>query len=345
MVVKKLNNPDKSIGNEIREKLLEKAKDNDDGFYFRNAGGELKTLDLKNARNQITKVELNNLMTHFRWATTGKVSKDNVHGWTIGDWLFMHNGTVSNYAEDYTTKYKQEHTDSYLFFKDLSLFLSMVNPKKDEQVAEAIQSSLDDSDFYGRAVLYNKTTDKMYLFGDFHIYTLADSYLVISSQILDFEQKTEYDVHGINIGFTQDKVVGEATVDGIGVITNFSKDNFSYRLITEIKTTFTPPSNGYFDYSSKEWVDYDDLTPKKTLQESKKKLEQKEIDKEIKETISKEVKTGFVGFTAEGLECYRDETGIHDTFRSCCSTGECKDGLKVYFKKPDTNIREELMIN
>lgn len=235
-IVKQIGDTNPQIEKRIRDILQEKAEYNSDGFFFRLEDFEMRTLDEKKATETISEIPLNNLMTHFRIASAGAVTEDNIHGWKEGDWQFFHNGSVTEHIE---TGRGQVAADSLLFFKDMALFLEEINTRKakkfDRQVEKVIREMSTTSQFWGRAALYHAPTDKMFLFGDFHIYAFGSSYVLISSAKLQLNKTVSRDIHGFNIKYSQDSVIGEQESSGIGVVSNFSNEGFAYKYLGLLK--------------------------------------------------------------------------------------------------------------
>jgi len=145
---------------------------------------------------------------HFRSSTGGEHGLLNIHFWKIGKWVFAHNGTASNFQ-------KGKECDSLGLFKTMikKHFLSQegyINIKK-------IKKFINDSTFWGRFILINSETKKIYYFGDWHIYLINRSYLVITSSIVNFESKETIEMLGIT--FETDEEIPleilETKLDGI----------------------------------------------------------------------------------------------------------------------------------
>lgn len=243
LIAKQLKEPTVLIEQQIRSILKDQADKNADGFFVKNDSEVLRTLDEKAALPRLKDVTLNNLMVHFRWASAGRVTTDNVHGWELGDWTFLHNGGVTDYIKSYGQSRTQEEADSYLFFQDLYLFLQEINQRKDKQVEKVIRDVATSTNFFGRAALYNNVTDKMYLFGDFHVYRFEDAYIIISSAPLSFNNQASRKAHGFEFDYVGESVVGEHETSGIGVIHNFSRPGFQYRYLGLLKdSTYIRPT-------------------------------------------------------------------------------------------------------
>lgn len=357
MIAKRLSNPSVMVENRIRQILKEKADRNSDGFFIKTPEGELRTIDDRIANPTIQQVNLDDLMLHFRFATAGKITENNVHGWEIGDWKFLHNGHVSGYTINHINQNirEREDSDSLSFFKDLVLFLNEINSKKDKQVARVIQQMVKDTNFSGRAVLYNMKTDKMYLFGDFHIYCFGDSHIVISSATLDLNTKIDRSVHGFDVQYNREAVVGEQTTYGIGVIHNYSRSGFQYKyimplyIVTPTPSTPAPSTVPHSPYT-RHWNDDDtgeysydkddttycrkpvnDIQPtpeQQTMIDNIARADTEVIDEEVDaltlETLQNNF--GFIGYDkTTGEELYIDNDGIHDLGNKCCMESRCRD--------------------
>lgn len=250
MIAKQIGEPNEKAELAIRKILKDKADINDDGFFLKNDEWEMRTLDDKAAQEAITLLPINNLMAHFRMASAGKVSEGNVHGWGKGDWQFFHNGGVSEYA-GFTNPRAQEEADSLQFFRDLYDFVSSITTRKskkfDRQVEAFIRDLATDTNFHGRAALYYQPMDKMFIFGDFEVYTFGASYLIISSARLDLNKEIKREVHGFPIEYGNSAVIGTYTTKGIGVINNFSENGFNYKYLGELKDPSKPYTYGRRD--------------------------------------------------------------------------------------------------
>ena len=124
---------------------------------------------------------------HARTATKGKKSVDNCHLWKRDNWIFSHNGMISDMGND-------EMCDSLDFFNTL---FDKKLLKKDKIKYESIQQYISDSRFTGRCVIYNIKQNKAYLFSDFKCFALNRNYLAICSAEID----TESSVSLFNVRF------------------------------------------------------------------------------------------------------------------------------------------------
>lgn len=359
MVVKQLDKPSPSVESQIRTVLNEKKDTNDDGFFLKNGSDVIRTLDDRIANQVIKEGTLNNLMAHFRIASVGKVSEDNTHGWTNGDWTFFHNGGISNYSTyqwDKGGKVEQEFSDSFLFFQDLFFELEKSKSQKDKTISHIISALLGKVSFWGRAALYNNVTDKLFLFGDFWVYTFGSTYQIFSSSFLKFDQEFKQTIRGISMVYPNPSIIGEAKIDGIGVISDFSTPDFSYRNLQEKFVTAVRSYNTYPHFDSKEW-DHEggqwkrklgtpgtrailvppmneehELMQQNIARNADQYLDDLELDLGGKkfETYTKEqlddlmLDDEFIGWDNEGNELYQDEYGLHDANRGCCYNSTCR---------------------
>lgn len=144
--------------------------------------------------------------THLRQATTGEKTQNNVHFWTMGQWMFAHNGMVYDYTTDNKNK-----TDSQLLFEELyNQGCFTENNKVDFGKVKKIVNTLG---FWGRFIVINKETKMTYYFGDWHMYSLNKSGLLIASKSLEFKQKN-FELFGVQFEKDTDSVL-EQTIDGM----------------------------------------------------------------------------------------------------------------------------------
>jgi hypothetical protein len=184
---------------------------------------------------------------HFRSSTGGEKGLLNVHFWKIGKWVFAHNGTAPTFQ-------KGKDCDSLGLFKTMlkKHILSQegyINIKK-------IKKFISDSTFLGRFILINSETREMYYFGDWHVYLINRSYMVVASSISSFDNKETVEALGISFETDEDVPleVLESKFDGI--------NTFSF------KEGFIQEENSLKEYSlAEEW----------------KKVEEKKGDQKIEE--------------------------------------------------------------
>ncbi len=378
MITKQIGNKSESKEKQIRGILKEKCFSNRDGFFFQNSGDIIRTLDSKIACSAIDTAVLNGLMCHFRMASAGKITQDNVHGWVEGDWTFFHNGGVSTYVNSGVAR-EQELTDSYQLFQDILRAMEGKKGYKDKVVCRILEEVLKNVNFWGRAALYNNKTDSMYLFGDFWVYQFASSYLILSSSSL-FSLSKDYtvDTHGIKVKY--ESSIGESKIDGIGVINHFSTPDFKYKNLAEKFETKSrtydnfPVSKG-FEMDSKFWEKKNGVWVRKVqsiqlLPESNTpglpkiivptNAEHEEILENMKKAMDQDEEMdysgvddcyteqelenlyadpAFVGWDKRGQEMWRDMFAIHDSFNSCCIDNSCLDLTDIN----DLVLKEEVM--
>jgi len=238
--VKRIGQPDTEIETTIRGMLYEKIMRNGDGFAV--VGKEvLKTLNPRLASKAVREADLGSLVAHFRIATTGKVNEANIHWYEEDGWNFMHNGTIYKYSSYGVGAKDEDETDSLQFFKRLVKDIKHAKAKTNAEVAEVINEACSDSRFNGRALLYQQSTDRMFLIGDWEISVVNENYLVISSTRVDLTTTKEYkDYNGFL--FVEEVLAGydiqANSIDDIGVISDFSTDKFRYSWLHTLKAGF-----------------------------------------------------------------------------------------------------------
>lgn len=176
-------------------------KGNDDVYSERKMTESLETMALN-----VNNFDVVNY--HFRNSTGGKVDVSNVHLWKIGKWVFCHNGTANSYK-------CEDDCDSLGLFKDMLRkgFLS----KEGKISIKAIKKLIGKTQFWGRFIIINSETNKMWFFGDFHAYLLDRSYIVITSGIATFERKDYVQEQGISFAIENEIEIEklESEIDGI----------------------------------------------------------------------------------------------------------------------------------
>lgn len=224
--------PNEDAEKAIKSMLLYKATANPDGFALVDTKEVLRTLNIREAIQKVREHDLELLLTHFRIATTGAVTLDNVHWYEIGDYNFVHNGTIWQYSSYGTTAKEEEKTDSLQFFENLVKKLKKLEDPK--EIAEVINTVYNEDRMNGRAMLYHRPTDRMYLIGDWHITVLDETYLIITSVSVDLDKSIEYKNYG---GFLFPEEVNyiidtqTKTIDDIGYIENYSTSENKYRFL------------------------------------------------------------------------------------------------------------------
>ena len=176
---------------------------------------------------------------HLRLATAGVVAQKNVHWWQKGDWFFAHNGAVSDYIDI------SKKSDSYHFFEALTNFNYIGENGK--IMPDKISQLKDETNFWGRLVLYNKRLKKNWFFGDFHLYNLANEVLVVATQELDFNEKSV--LCGIEFSGYPSFKVAHQEIEGIFSLTVKNKRFTMFSDKFGSGTTYSNSNNGWKSYS------------------------------------------------------------------------------------------------
>lgn len=168
---------------------------------------------------------------HFRQATVGKKTLENVHFWQVADWAFCHNGVIANLGDE-------EESDSLKFFNYLVAHKFL--PKQGAPKLDEIKAYVNESSLMGRFLLINLKTKDIYFFGDFQVYLVAKSHLVITSANADF--KRSYPVMGFSFELEGDVEALEADMDGINL---FSYKDKQFRTLFEKLKEYKPHPNAH----------------------------------------------------------------------------------------------------
>ena len=375
MIAKRLNNSrNPKVEQQLREIALSKAVTNSDGFFIDYAGASIRTMDKEEAKKTLNRIPFDNTLMHFRFATTGKKDVSNVHGWELNGFQFLHNGMASglgqkedNNPDTLTQMDKDEEeyfnrkygnpqfdlpsekkkalmladADSKILFKKIVKKIEEFG-NSDKKIVKAIKYVVNNCWFWGRAVLIDKAHDKAYLFGDWHVYLVAESYVVYSSAKLDDTLEYERSIHGIGFRVKENQLTNavENTFDGIAIIKNFTKPNFHFKLWNtplEDKsmderptvTTYTPTISSKFPTNKQ--LHFDDM--------------EYDPDGRVEDVVINEYNEGKLPYSIEDetndlidaidlIEDYRimnpfdmlvytDETGTHDEANICCDNDMC----------------------
>ena len=357
MISKKLNN-NRNLETEakIKKVALEKLRENPDGSFIQSENVPLRTLDKSLAIKTIADMPFDNVLLHFRTATTGKVNLDNIHGWEQDSFQFLHNGWISDYSPKATSNFgygtatttlakDAEHTDSYLLFMDL---VKAINDRgrSDKKIIKSIKKVIKNCSFYGRAILVDKLQDKAFLFGDWYSYLADDSYLIVSSHDINLEQEYEVKSHGLRFEYSS-KALLENEFEGIILIKNFSQPNFhfqhrgeleekdtykdSYTEYTPTPITYKPTTTTYYDdlETEEEYNKYyGQAGDEKRWEEQDKAIGK--VNKAVEESFYQPKKEWDINDIPEyksmnpyDMNTITDETGTHDEYGICCSHGTC----------------------
>lgn len=155
---------------------------------------------------------------HFRLATTGRKTLNNVHGWLKEGWEFYHNGTAFSYSDILNS----ELTDSLKFFKiilpafqQLTLTTSKNAKQKHLQKIENISLT---TGLTGRFLIANESRNEFYFFGDWRIYSINENYLIISSSTIELKTPQAKNSQVNLLGFT---LKGEIEPIGFRIVQNW----------------------------------------------------------------------------------------------------------------------------
>ncbi len=205
---------DKNLENSIANMMQDEQKGNSHGtgaMCFNQDDNETyegrkESENLTTMKEVLGKFDIVNY--HFRRSTGGELGEHNIHFWKIGKWAFAHNGSIALYQSG-------RDCDSLGFFKTLIKkhilgHNSYINTKK-------IKKMINATNFWGRFIIINLETKKMYFFGDFHAYLINQSYLVVTSSTCKFENKNLLSVFGLTFEApeTQKLEILESKLDGI----------------------------------------------------------------------------------------------------------------------------------
>ncbi len=334
MLNKRLGEPNEGIEQAIKALAEAQMRDNPHGFYVGNRQISVRTLSDKEAQTALELIDLDGSMLHWRQATSGEKNVANIHGWEIDDWVFAHNGQVFDYAGQTEIK-----TDSLQMFEQV-----LRNIRKfglgNKQVKRAINQEAGEVSFWGRAMLYHKPSDRMFLFGDWNLYLIGKSNLLISSSKLDFIDKTEQ-VHGMT--FESTSGIATQSWEGVGVISRWSKPDFYFKHLGEL-SKYVPKSNyGYTpskhekyddEYLNSDWsYGYQASEGTKGYAYHSREINRKSAyparHKHLYQTLTMENEHG------ERVSCYYGaDDQIHDTANLCCELDTCDQFTDVRESKP-----------
>lgn len=305
MLVKKLDTAStEDLDKVLRDTIKQKFIANNEGFFVSSLSDkrQIRTMDKQQAETLLEQVNLNGLIVHARSATTGLINQDNVHGWQIEGWQFVHNGQVfTGYT---STIAVEKDTDSLVLFRNLVKNINTRKPSN-KNVIKAIRQELDAVSFWGRAALYDHVHDRMFLIGDWYTYLINNQVVVISSADLLWTDEI-IKTHGMT--FELGGEVGMELIDGLAVISNFSKPNFYYKHYGKLE--LDKPAGFGFENRTKVYnspaikhagagsylEDDDDMFPYTSF---------------MKNSLG------------EIVEVMEDETGIHDIYYTCCQSNIC----------------------
>jgi hypothetical protein len=167
---------------------------------------------------------------HFRIATIGKKTIENVHFWKKGNWAFCHNGIIDAIGNE-------NESDSQVFFNQLvkNNYLTKNNQLKGEKIKEFT----NEQNFTGRFLIINLITKNIYFFGDFQCYLVNKSYLVFTSTATSFENRLN--IMGLSFELENTIETIDNTLDGIWIFNN-QKQQFNqiFETFKEWQTYYNP---------------------------------------------------------------------------------------------------------
>ncbi len=216
------NNPSQLAGRAILDKIADKIEMNDDGAFIGSLGvaESLRTLDNKRAVQAVKRAGLDNLLVHFRMATTGAVTVDNVQGWELNGWTCVHNGTVGKLSGGLV----EAESDSLKFFKKLAERLPDGGEVK--AIKKAVRKVCYQERFNGRAIIYNRRLDLAVFFGDWYLYEYGGAVVFSSAGIYNMGSKLVKERNGLLFEYAEGLPLGESEIDGIYTMTNASRENW-----------------------------------------------------------------------------------------------------------------------
>ena len=211
--------------NESRKSLLADnlksfSKQNDDGtahFGF-NANHPEKVRYVRDLKNE-TQEGFENILSrynvnhfHFRSATKSKVSESNVHFWKYKNWVFAHNGIVSNFENEKTA-------DSLILFRKL-ISENCFSGKHNINI-QKITKIISTLSFWGRLIIINTDSKSAYYFGDYNLYLIDKKIMVISSTELN-QSEVKFYGRGFENDSMSENIIHEK-IDGIFKINPLKK--------------------------------------------------------------------------------------------------------------------------
>ena len=321
------NVPSKQAGQAILDKIADKLVMNDDGAFIGSlsVAASLRTLNNKLAEETVKNMAVDNLLVHFRQATTGAVNVDNVQGWTLNGWTCTHNGIVSGLSAGGVAEVE---SDSLKFFKKLCGRLpAEVDIKK---IKKAIRQLCYNNRFNGRAILYNRRLNIAVIFGDWKLYEYGGAVILSSSTIWGLGQKLLKEHSGILFEYSEGLPLGEGEIDGIYIMDNASQPIWAIRKIGELREPKIEYSNyqgyTYQPYKPAEVVKAKPFQVTLPLKQAVKELNSSCQVAEVAGLI-RPIKDGeIVGYDLGGNAIEADEqTGVHLVNGACCMQGTCAE--------------------
>lgn len=264
----KIKEDDEKLNNSITNTIELLKESNGDGVgvialenkkkWFYQRGLEIKKQKIQEIINNFKIINI-----HLRFSTSGLIADKNVHFWQIGEWFFAHNGTIS--GKEYNSNKK---CDSFNLFKKLIRMNCF--GKNGTIKTKKINDIVSDSSFWGRFIIANPKRNKIYYFGDFHLYVLDRKMMIIASKEINFKKNT-LNFLGIEFDNKQQIDILEKKIDGIF---SFDLRNNKMKTIAEEFNKYTISSKWKDDY----YCYYDDDEKLSKKEKKKKKKEERALD-------------------------------------------------------------------
>lgn len=201
-------NETKDENTELINLIKDKSKLNDDGFGVIYADAEDKKSKVYReveyspaAMADAAKAQFS--IVHLRASTGGTVTKENVHLWRIGNWVFAHNGTVTKLRDD-------KMADSYVFFRKV---IEEKLIKEDKLDYDMIDLLADENSLWGRFLFYNDKTGQAVTFGDWEA-----KHVNGKSYLLSADAKMKSTIVHNGISFEKDASEYSVKLEGINYI-------------------------------------------------------------------------------------------------------------------------------
>lgn len=189
----------------------------------------------KNIKNNLQYDNSNIYMIHFRTSTGGELTKDGLHLQNFDDKIWCHNGTCSSIRHT-------DKSDSYYFFDSLL---------DDEISVENIEKNIEESGFWGRAFVYDKNLQKLYVFMTACVYitALASDCIIITSYQPNLSETETITSYGLDFERDNQVIVpwGSKTLNNCLVTFDHG------RIIgcKQIKPKEKRPQIGFYDYQKR----------------------------------------------------------------------------------------------
>ena len=200
-----INRKPKTLDRDIRKEIIGYMQTNKDGYGVLRDDEIIRILDREEAVKFINKkVKCRVLHVHFRQATSGSITVDNVHLWRHNNFYFSHNGTVMKYSKhiypyiNFTSDRIEtgdlstcDLSDSRLMFssKEFQRYFSKVvkeitagnNNAKAVKSVKAIYNYLTSIGFYG--IIMSTNTDYAVIISNKKFYTYYHKGAIVFSNM------------------------------------------------------------------------------------------------------------------------------------------------------------------